>query len=123
MSWWSDMTCTSELSLHGLGELRILDDGVQRGLCGEDGVKIGNVDRARHTRLERRLDLLLDQPFPVDLLKESVLLDLVCSIHSQTLRWVTRQQSGEDGLCLRTNVVAKDERVMQNLLVHVLCVF
>ena len=117
------MTCTSELSLHGLGELRILDDGVQRSLCGEDSVKVGNVDRAGHARLERRLDLLLDQPFPVDLLKESVLLDLVCSIDSQTLRWVTRQQSGEDGLCLRTNVVDKDERVMQNLLVHVLCVF
>jgi len=40
--------------------------------------------------LERRLDLLLREAPPVDLLKERMALDHLCAVHAQTLRWVAR---------------------------------
>jgi len=76
------------LSLDGLGELRALDDRVEGLLGREDGVKVGHVHGAAHGWLERRLDLLLNETLPVDLLEEQVAFDLVGAVDAQTLRGV-----------------------------------
>lgn len=47
-------------------------------------------------------------------------LDFLCSVHTETLRGVTSEQAGEDAASLRADVVAEDERILQNLLVHLL---
>ena len=61
----------------------------------------------------------------VDVLREErMLLDLVCTIDAKTMRGVASEQSGEDATCLGSDFIAKDQRVLKNLLVHhlgVLC--
>lgn len=110
---------TSELSLHGLRQLRALHDTVQRRLRREHGVEVAHVHRARNARLERRLDLLVHEFLKVDVLREErVLLDLVCAVHTQTVVRVTREQSGEDAARVRADLVAEPEGLLQDLLVH-----
>ena len=75
-------TRTLELRLDRLGQLRALDDRIQGLLRREDGVKIGHVDGTADARLERRLDLLLREPLPRDLLEERVALDLFRAVHA-----------------------------------------
>lgn len=56
--------------------------------------------------------------------KEGVRSDLLCPVDSETLRWVSGEEASEDAARLCAYVVAKDERVVQDLLVHdirVLC--
>ena len=80
---------------------------------------------ARHARLERRLDLLLDELLEVDVVcKEGVRSDLLRSVDSETLRRVSREETGEDTAGLDPAIVSKYQRIRQNLLVHdigVLC--
>ena len=112
---------TSKLSLHSLRELRALDDAVERLLCGEDGVEVRDVDRAGDGRLERRLNLLLEQLVEIDVFrKEGISLDLFRAVDTKPLCWVARKQASEDAARLRAYVVAEDERVLQDLLVHLL---
>ena len=45
-------------------------------------------------------------------------LDLICTIHTQPLRRITREQTSQDTLRCRANAFAKHKRVLQDLLVH-----
>jgi hypothetical protein len=81
---------TLELGLDRPRELRTLDHRVEGLFRCEDRVEIGYVHGAAHARFERRLDLLLSEAPPVDLLKERMALDHLCAVHAQTLRWVAR---------------------------------
>ena len=113
-----DRARTFELGLDRLRELRTLDHRVEGLLRREYGVKIGHVHGAAHTRLERRLDLLLREPPPVDLVEERVALDLVRAVHPQALRGVARQQAGKDRARGRGDLVWEEERIPQDLFVH-----
>jgi len=106
------------LSLDGLGELRALDDRVEGFLRREDGVKVGHVHGAAHGRLERRLDLLLGEAPPVDLLEERMAFDLVGAVDAQTLRGVAREQAGQDRSRSWRDLVREEERIAQDLFVH-----
>jgi hypothetical protein len=81
---------TLELGLDRPRELRTLDHRVEGLFRCEDRVEIGHVHGAADARFERRLDLLLREAPPVDLLKEWMALDLLCAVHAQTLCWVAR---------------------------------
>src|SRR6266852_2677044 len=81
---------TLELGLDRPRELQTLNHQVEGLFCCEDHVEIGHVYGAADARFERRLDLLLREVLPVDLLKERMVLDLLCAVYTQTLRWVTR---------------------------------
>lgn len=49
------------------------------------------------TGLERRLDLLCQQELPVDMLgKERMPLDLLCTVDTQSLAWVSREEAAKD---------------------------
>ena len=77
-------------------------------------------DGARHARLERRLDLLLNKLLEVDVVrKERVRPDLLRPVHAQALRRVSREQARQYTPRLHTDVVPEHERVVQDLLVHV----
>ena len=72
-----------------------------------------------HARLERRLNLLLQQRAPVDMFrKERVPLDLFGAIDAQPLAWVARQQAPQDVAGVRAHVAREAERLGQDLLVH-----
>lgn len=49
-----------------------------------------------------------------------MLLDFLCSVHTETLGGITSEQAGENATSLRADVVTEDERILQNLLVHLL---
>ena len=109
---------TFELSLDRLGELRALDDRVEGLLGRENGVKVGHVHGAAHGRLERRLDLLLSEAPPVDLLEERMAFDLVGAVDAQPLRGVAREQAGQDRSRAWRDLVREEERIAQDLFVH-----
>jgi len=109
---------TFELRLDSLGEPRTLYDRVERLLGREDGVKVGHVHGATHGRLERRLDLLLREALPVYLFEEPMSLDHVGAVHAQALRRVARQQAGQDRPRAGRDFVWEEERISQDLFVH-----
>jgi hypothetical protein len=105
---------TVELVLDGLAELRALLVRVHRRLRGELGVEVGDVDGARHARLERRLDLLLHERAKVDVLgEERVRLDRLGALPAQSLRGVARDEPGEDRARLVGEVLRERERVLR----------
>ena len=106
------------MRLDRLGQQRALDDRVEGLLGREDGVEIGHVDGAAHGRLERRLDLLLREALPVYLLEERMAPDLVRAVDAQALRGVARQQAGQDRPRARGNFIWEEERIAQDLFVH-----
>lgn len=77
--------------------------------------------RTRNAGLERRLDLLLEELLKVDMLpKERVPLNLVCAIHAQSASRVAREETGEYAACVGADLRAKDERILQDFLVHLI---
>lgn len=69
-----------------------------------------------HVGLERRLDLFLHELFKVDVLgKERVRLDRLGASDSQPLLRVAGQEAGEERAGVGRNLVAKPERVGQDL--------
>jgi hypothetical protein len=105
---------TVELVLNGLAELRALLVRVERDLGGELGVEVGDVDRARHARLERRLDLLLHERAEVDVLREErVRLDRLGALPAEPLRGVARDEPGEDRARLVREVFRERQRVLR----------
>jgi hypothetical protein len=50
--------------------------------------------------------------------KERMSLDLLSTIDTKTLRWISVQKSSEDQTCQRTDFLPKDERVVEDLLVR-----
>lgn len=106
------------MRLNSLGEPRTLYDRVERLLSREDGVEVGYVHGAAHGRLEWRLDLLLREAPPVYLFEEPMSLDLVRAVHAQALCRVARQQAGQDRARAGRDFVWEEERISQDLFVH-----
>ena len=52
------------------------------------------------------------------LVEERMLLNLFGTINTQTFRGIPLQQSREDASSVRVDVIAEDQWIMQNLLVH-----
>ena len=75
-------TRTLELRLDRLGQLRALDNRVHRLFRSKDGVKVGHVHGTADARLERRLDLLLRESLPVDLLEKRMAFDFLRAVHA-----------------------------------------
>src|SRR6266849_8112956 len=78
---------TLKLGLDCLRELQTLNHQVEGLFRCEDHVEIGHVYGAADAWFEWQLDLLLHEAPPVDLLKERMVLDLLCAIYTQTLHW------------------------------------
>lgn len=77
-----------------------------------------------HTWLERRLDLLCQQPRPINVpRKERVPLNLVGTVRSQTPVRFALQQAGHHPTRFRAHVRRKHERVAQDPLVHHVHIF
>ena len=109
---------TFELGLDRLGQLRALDHRIEGLLGRKDSVEIGHIHGAADARLERGLNLLLCEPVPVDLVEERVALDLFGAVYAQTLRRVAREEAGEDRSRTGGDPVWEEERVAQDLLIH-----
>lgn len=45
-------------------------------------------------------------------------LDLICSVDTQPLRRIAGKEAGQEAPSLRTNLIAEDERILENLLIH-----
>jgi len=129
----------SEFVLDGLGEVRVLNDGVLSHLAREFRVEVGNVQhgflKERHkasvlmhvhgggstydTGLEWWLNLLCHQSIPIDVPgEERVPLDLVTAVITQPPLRVPLQQSGHHTPRFRGDIGREIERVGEDPLVH-----
>ncbi len=65
------------------------------------------------------MDLLLRQELEVDVLvEERVALDFLGALDTEAARGVAVQQGSEDALRFRRELLPEDERIVQDLLVH-----
>jgi len=80
--------------------------------------------RTGHASFEWGLYLLRQKFLKVDMFpKERMFLDFFCAVNSKTTGWITGQEPSEDALRLETNFWSEDERIIQDLLVHLVCHF
>lgn len=99
--------------------MRVVDDRVHRRLGRELLVEVARVDGARDGRLKRRLDLLGDEPLPVDVPSEKrMVLDVERTVDAQPLGRVPIEEPDEERAGLGANLLREAERVLQNLAVH-----
>ena len=128
----------SKFVLDGLGEVRVLDDGILSHFAREFRVEVCNVQhgflKETHetcadirprggltydTGLERWLNLLCHQSIPIDVPgEERMPLDLVTAVITQPPLRIPLQQSGHHTPCFRGDIRREVERVGEDPLVH-----
>lgn len=78
--------------------------------------KLGMYHWAVNTRLEGRVDFLLQKFLKIDVLLEKWMpLDLLSTPYSKSLGGISCEEVGEDATGLGTNLWSKNERVLENL--------
>ena len=112
---------TDKLGLNGLAQLTLLDHAISGLLSSKHHIEIRHVHWTANARLERRLDLLLQQSLEIDVLSEELVpFDFFSPIDSKALRRVSIQKPGEDRTRQGTDFVRGDKRIVKDLLVHLI---
>lgn len=114
---------TRELGLHRTTQIRVLHKAVHRRLLREHRIEVRHIDGADDARLERRPDLLLRQLLKVDVFRKEIMaLDVFRTLDTKTAGGVAGEQLGKDGAGVFRELVSKFEGLVQDLLVHLICV-